>query len=117
MDPAVSYSQNDCKTVYSPATVIEVGQDPTLVKDYVVWSIFNLVNMNCCCLGLVALFYSVKSRDQKHLKNLTRARDYGETAKRLNIASTVISAIAIVIILAIYVTTIIAVLQNIQRRP
>ncbi|KAK6472703.1 dispanin subfamily A member 2b-like [Huso huso] len=117
MDPAVSYSQNDGKTPYSPATVIEVGQDPTLVKDYVVWSIFNLVNMNCCCLGLIALFYSVKSRDQKHSKNLTSARDYGETAKRFNIASTVISVIVIVIILAVYITSFIAMLQQIQRGP
>ncbi|KAG8125612.1 hypothetical protein E2320_020935, partial [Naja naja] len=30
------------------------------VRDYVVWSLFSFTTCNCCCLGLFALFYSIK---------------------------------------------------------
>ena len=40
-------------------TVINICGD-TVVPDHVVWSLFNTVFMNWCCLGFMAFSYSVK---------------------------------------------------------
>ncbi|XP_054939679.1 interferon-induced transmembrane protein 10 [Physeter macrocephalus] len=48
------------KTMTNPATVIEVFPDTTEVNDYYLWSIFNFVYLNFCCLGFIALAYSLK---------------------------------------------------------
>ena len=40
-------------------TVINIRSD-TAVPDHIVWSLFNTIFMNCCCLGFVAFAYSVK---------------------------------------------------------
>lgn len=48
------------KTMTNPATVIEVYPDTTEVNDYYLWSIFNFVYLNFCCLGFIALAYSLK---------------------------------------------------------
>lgn len=48
------------KTMTNPTTVIEVYPDTTEVNDYYLWSIFNFVYLNFCCLGFIALAYSLK---------------------------------------------------------
>ncbi|KAM4849070.1 interferon-induced transmembrane protein 10 isoform X1 [Urocitellus parryii] len=50
------------KTMTNPTTVIEVYPDTTEVNDYYLWSIFNFVYLNFCCLGFIALAYSLKPR-------------------------------------------------------
>ena len=40
-------------------TVINIRSD-TAVPDHIVWSLFNTIFMNWCCLGFVAFAYSVK---------------------------------------------------------
>ena len=40
-------------------TVINIRSD-TAVPDHLVWSLFNTIFMNWCCLGFVAFAYSVK---------------------------------------------------------
>lgn len=40
-------------------TVLAAGASPT-PRDHLVWSIFNTIYMNFCCLGFVALAFSVK---------------------------------------------------------
>lgn len=40
-------------------TVINI-QTETPVPDHIVWSLFNTIFMNWCCLGFVAFAYSVK---------------------------------------------------------
>ena len=40
-------------------TVINI-QTETSVPDHIVWSLFNTIFMNWCCLGFVAFAYSVK---------------------------------------------------------
>lgn len=41
----------------------ERKQEPSpLPRDHLVWSIFNTIYMNFCCLGFVALAFSVKVR-------------------------------------------------------
>lgn len=48
------------KTMTNPTTVIEVYPDASEVNDYYLWSIFNFVYLNFCCLGFIALAYSLK---------------------------------------------------------
>uniref|UniRef100_A0A5F9CLR9 Interferon induced transmembrane protein 3 n=1 Tax=Oryctolagus cuniculus TaxID=9986 RepID=A0A5F9CLR9_RABIT len=43
------------------STVINVHSEVS-VPDHVVWSLFNTLFMNWCCLGFVAFAYSVKVR-------------------------------------------------------
>nr|XP_055115583.1 interferon-induced transmembrane protein 1-like [Symphalangus syndactylus] len=57
----------------------------TSVLDHVVWSLFNTLFLNWCCLGFIAFAYSVKSRDRKMVGDVTGAQAYASTAKCLNI--------------------------------
>uniref|UniRef100_A0A8C0ACG5 Interferon-induced transmembrane protein 3 n=1 Tax=Bos mutus grunniens TaxID=30521 RepID=A0A8C0ACG5_BOSMU len=66
-------------------TVINIRSD-TAVPDHIVWSLFNTIFMNWCCLGFVAFAYSVKSRDRKMVGDITGAQSYASTAKCLNIS-------------------------------
>ncbi|KAK2104140.1 Interferon-induced transmembrane protein 3 [Saguinus oedipus] len=66
------------------STVIHI-QSQTSVLDHVIWSLFNTLFMNSCCLGFIAFTYSVKSRDRKMVGDLTGAQAYTSTTKCLNI--------------------------------
>ncbi|KAK2116856.1 Interferon-induced transmembrane protein 3 [Saguinus oedipus] len=66
------------------STVIHIRSE-TSMPDHVIWSLFNTLFMNSCCLGFIAFAYSVKSRDKKMVGDLTRAQAYASTAKCLNI--------------------------------
>nr|XP_025717834.1 interferon-induced transmembrane protein 2-like [Callorhinus ursinus] len=65
-------------------TVINIRSE-TAVRDHIIWSLFNTIFMNWCCLGFVAFAYSVKSRDRKMVGDLAGAQTYASTAKCLNI--------------------------------
>lgn len=65
-------------------------------RDYEVWSLFNFVFLNCCCLGFVALLYSIKSRDRKIAGDIEKAHHYGRKAKSLNTAALIMSTFFII---------------------
>ncbi|XP_055115509.2 interferon-induced transmembrane protein 1 isoform X2 [Symphalangus syndactylus] len=71
-------------TILPRSTVINIRSE-TSVPDHVVWSLFNTLFLNWCCLGFIAYAYSVKSRDRKMVGDLTGAQAYASTAKCLNI--------------------------------
>ena len=52
------------------STVIHIHSE-TSVPNHVVWSLFNTLFMNSCCLGFIAVTYSMKSRDRKMVGDLT----------------------------------------------
>ncbi|XP_010220244.1 PREDICTED: dispanin subfamily A member 2b-like [Tinamus guttatus] len=54
-------------------------------RDFLAWSLGSLMYFNCCCLGLMAVIFSIKSRDRKMLGDHSGALSYGSTAKGLNI--------------------------------
>ncbi|KAF5918347.1 hypothetical protein HPG69_007569 [Diceros bicornis minor] len=109
-------------------TVINIRTE-TSVPDHIVWSLFNTVYMNCCCLGIVAFAYSVKvgdapesvcepaevpqprghlgcgealcSRDRKMVGDMTGAQSYASTAKLLNILALVLGILVIVIFIIV----------------
>ncbi|KAK9410162.1 NACHT LRR and PYD domains-containing protein 12-like [Crotalus adamanteus] len=68
-----------------PQCTIEKLQPPVIPQDYMIWSVFNTLYMNLCCLGFVALAYSVKARDQKVAGDLEAAHHYSSKAKCYNI--------------------------------
>ncbi|CAH2326273.1 interferon-induced transmembrane 5 [Pelobates cultripes] len=49
----------------SPDTVLTITSFGPPIRDHLVWSIFNMAYLNICCLGLLALVFSIKSRDRK----------------------------------------------------
>ncbi|KAM5317340.1 interferon-induced transmembrane protein 1-like [Glossophaga mutica] len=72
--------------ISAPVTTTVVNIQPeTAVPDHIVWSLFNTLFFNVCCLGFVAFAYSVKSRDRKMAGDMTGAQSYSSTAKCLNI--------------------------------
>ncbi|XP_069804891.1 putative dispanin subfamily A member 2d [Dendropsophus ebraccatus] len=89
-----------------PPAYEEAAVQPTALRphqsDYLGWSIMNLL---CCCwpLGVIALRYSIKTRDANHQNNPDLAADYSRTTKCLNITATVIGVILNIIIIYYYI--------------
>ncbi|XP_006917994.1 interferon-induced transmembrane protein 3 [Pteropus alecto] len=77
------------------STVVNIRSE-TVVPDHVVWSLFNTLFFNPCCLGFVAFAYSVKSRDRKMVGDVIGAQSYASTAKCLNICALVVGIIVII---------------------
>ncbi|XP_060033339.1 interferon-induced transmembrane protein 10 [Erinaceus europaeus] len=86
------------KPLGRPAAVIEVGPDSAEVNDYYLWSIFNFVYLNFCCLGFIALAYSLKVRDKKLLNDLEGAVEDAKTARLFNITSSALAASCLVLV-------------------
>ncbi|KAM9302088.1 interferon-induced transmembrane protein 10 [Gastrophryne carolinensis] len=82
-----------------PVTVIEISPETTEVNDYYLWSIFNFVYLNFCCLGFIALAYSLKVRDKKLLNDLSGAVEDAKTARLFNITSSALATLTIIIVL------------------
>ncbi|KAM9220342.1 interferon-induced transmembrane protein 1-like [Dugong dugon] len=96
------------------STVINIRSE-TSVPDHVVWSLFNTLFLNCCCLGFVAFAYSVKSRDRKMVGDLTGAQSYASTAKCLNICALVFSLLLIIGFIILLATGTVMSLQAFSR--
>ena len=54
-------------------TVVNIHSQ-TSVPDHIVWSLFNTIFMNWCCLGFAAFAYSVESRDRKMVGDILGPR-------------------------------------------
>lgn len=55
----------NCKSARKPAgsTVVNMGNTgKNAPRDYLVWSLCNTLYVNFCCLGFMALVYSIKVR-------------------------------------------------------
>ncbi|XP_003461342.1 interferon-induced transmembrane protein 2-like [Cavia porcellus] len=96
------------------STVINIRSD-TAVPDHVVWSLFNTIFMNTCCLGFIAFAFSIKSRDRKMVGDVIGAQSYASTAKCLNISALVLSIIMIIVFITLYAATITAIIQNLSQ--
>ncbi|NWV82185.1 IFM1 protein, partial [Dasyornis broadbenti] len=83
------------------STTVMVEETPKPPRDHLVWSLFTTLYCNVCCLGLLALVFSVKSRDRKVLSDYGGAQSYSSTAKWLNIAALVINIIIVIIIIVV----------------
>ncbi|XP_039767282.1 interferon-induced transmembrane protein 5 [Ornithorhynchus anatinus] len=104
----VSYPREDHQPMepHKPApapTVINMGT-PVLPRDHMVWSIFNTIYLNLCCLGFIALAYSIKARDQKVVGNMAAARHFASKAKCYNILATMWTLVLPLLLVALLVT-------------
>ncbi|MEE6515707.1 hypothetical protein FKM82_024693 [Ascaphus truei] len=81
----------DCQGQQPQSTVLIMTSNDPLVRDHIVWSLFNAMFLNVCCLGFLALVFSVKSRDRKLVRDVSGAVSYGSTARYLNFAGTLLS--------------------------
>ena len=70
-------------------------------RDHLAWSLCTTLYANVCCLGFLALVFSVKSRDRKVLGDYSGALSYGSTAKYLNITAHLINVFLIILIIAL----------------
>ncbi|XP_011823871.1 PREDICTED: interferon-induced transmembrane protein 3-like [Mandrillus leucophaeus] len=85
------------------STVIHIRSE-TSVPDHVVWSLFNTLFMNPCCLGFIAFAYSLKARDQKVVGDLEAARRFGSKAKCYNILAAMWTLVPPLLLLGLVVT-------------
>nr|XP_044992875.1 interferon-induced transmembrane protein 1-like [Jaculus jaculus] len=88
----------------SMTTTINMPREVSL-PDHVVWSLFNALFMNFCCLGIAAYAYSVKSRDRKMVGDMTGAQAHASTAKCLNISAMIFSFFMTIVFIVIITTT------------
>ncbi|XP_033909254.1 interferon-induced transmembrane protein 5-like [Acipenser ruthenus] len=95
------------------STVINVKSTPPPPKDHLLWSICNTLYMNFCCLGFLALIYSVKTRDQNVLGNVKAAHLYSHKAKWYNILASGWNVIIPLLIIVLIVTGIVH-LSNVE---
>ncbi|KAF6103689.1 hypothetical protein HJG60_006582 [Phyllostomus discolor] len=99
-----------------PVTTTVVNIQPeTAVPDHIVWSLFNTVFFNVCCLGFVAFAYSVKSRDRKMVGDVIGARSYASTAKCLNVCALVLGLLGTIGSIVLLVFLVPAVYQAIAQ--
>ncbi|XP_072277909.1 interferon-induced transmembrane protein 1-like [Pyxicephalus adspersus] len=84
---------------HTESTVLSVTSDQPPVQDHIIWSIFNTIYMNFCCLGFIALIFSVKSRDRKGMGDRLGAIIYGSKARTLNIVTCILTAIWFIVMI------------------
>ncbi|XP_004851803.1 interferon-induced transmembrane protein 2-like [Heterocephalus glaber] len=100
--------------VPAASTVINIRSD-IAVPDHVVWSLFNTIFMNTCCLGFIAFAYSIKSRDRKMVGDVIGAQSYASTSRWLNIIATVVTIILTVVFIIVYSAAIVTLFQRLSQ--
>ncbi|KAM5317336.1 interferon-induced transmembrane protein 1-like [Glossophaga mutica] len=99
--------------ISAPVTTTVVNIQPeTVVPDHIVWSLFNTLFFNVCCLGFVAFAYSVKSRDRKMAGDVIGARSYASTAKCLNIWALVLGLLGTIGFIVLLVLVVVPVVYH-----
>ena len=73
-------------------------------SDHLILSILSTIFCNFC-FGLVAIFYSVKTRENIRGNDLLNANLNAKTAFRLNIVSIVLGVLSIVLVVVIFAVT------------
>ncbi|XP_035167640.1 dispanin subfamily A member 2b-like [Oxyura jamaicensis] len=90
--------ENVSRSVVVPVEPPPVQPPP---RDHLPWSLCSMLYCNVCCLGFLALVFSVKSRDRKVLGDYSGALSYGSTAKHLNITALLLNIFLIILIVAL----------------
>ncbi|KAM7108413.1 dispanin subfamily A member 2b-like [Ciconia maguari] len=101
-----------------PSTVVSVEPPPPPPpRDHLAWSLCTALYANVCCLGFLALVFSVKSRDRKVLGDYSGALSYGSTAKYLNITAQLLNVFLIVLVIALIASGTITMVNLLHRGP
>ncbi|NXY86288.1 IFM5 protein, partial [Alcedo cyanopectus] len=90
---------------YPPMSAHKRDPSPAVPpRDHLIWSIFNTLYMNFCCLGFVALAFSVKARDRKVSGDVEAARRFSSKARCYNALATAGSVVLPLLLLALVIT-------------
>ncbi|XP_069660531.1 dispanin subfamily A member 2b-like [Haliaeetus albicilla] len=85
----------------STVVSVEPAPPPPPPRDHLAWSLCTTLYANVCCLGFMALVFSVKSRDRKVLGDYSGALSYGSTAKYLNITALLLNIFLVILVIAL----------------
>ncbi|XP_018418156.1 PREDICTED: interferon-induced transmembrane protein 1-like [Nanorana parkeri] len=96
-------------------TVVTITPEGPPVRDHIIWSLFNAMYLNFCCLGVFALVFSVKSRDRKLVGDKNGATSYGSTARSLNITATVLSILFTVVVMIALIIKAVMMIEMIKK--
>ena len=80
-------------------------------KDYVVWSVVNIIFFNTF-FGLIAFYYSIKTRDLFFTGNLERAQNASKYAKIFNIASVMVGVLIVLALIAYYIYALVSIIHD-----
>ncbi|KAG8438132.1 hypothetical protein GDO86_008718 [Hymenochirus boettgeri] len=108
-------NEENVSTMQVQSTIVTISPNEPPVRDHLIWSIFNFVYTNFCCLGLLALVFSIKSRDRKLVGDRNGAMSYSSTARSLNIASTTLSILMILILIILMAVGVLSVTRTVEN--
>ncbi|XP_062431873.1 dispanin subfamily A member 2b-like [Rhea pennata] len=95
---------HDMEALSRGVTVVQVAPPEPPLRDHLAWSLCSSLYMNFCCLGFMALVFSIKSRDRKALGDYSGALSYSSTAKCLNIMALLLSSLVFVLVVILLAT-------------
>ncbi|XP_064019580.1 dispanin subfamily A member 2b-like [Pogoniulus pusillus] len=100
-----------------PRSTVVVVEPPPMPppRDHFIWSLCTMLYGNICCLGFMALVFSVKSRDRKLLRDYSGALSYGTTSKYLNITALLLNIFFVMLIIILITSGTIVVANFIQQ--
>ncbi|XP_003214906.2 interferon-induced transmembrane protein 2 [Anolis carolinensis] len=113
MQPYSSGYEKDPNRAFMPQARRSAAEQP---NDFFLWSMFNFAFLNSCCLGFVALVYSVKSRDCKVVGDSEGAVRHAKTAKWLNIFALIIGLVFTIITIIILFIIVPTMIENFRKR-
>ncbi|NXO05615.1 IFM5 protein, partial [Rhinopomastus cyanomelas] len=99
-----SYPRDDYPPAPSHKRDLPAGLVLQPPRDHLLWSLFNTVYMNFCCLGVVALAFSIKARDRRVSGDVEAARRLGYRARCYNALATAGSLLLPLLLVALVVT-------------
>lgn len=87
---------------YAPQQIILVSPPPAKENDYLGYSIFTLL---CCCLplGIVALVYSIQTRDANNSGNTGQAQQSSRMARIFNHTALGVGIVVLIVWVAIVI--------------
>ncbi|XP_074837116.1 dispanin subfamily A member 2b-like [Carettochelys insculpta] len=101
--PPYSGDPNQGPILYAPQQVVLVSPPAAHENDYLGYSIFTLL---CCCLplGIVALVYSIQTRDANRAGNVAQAQQSSRMARIFNHTALGLGIVITIVWIAVVVT-------------
>uniref|UniRef100_A0A452RWM7 Interferon induced transmembrane protein 1 n=1 Tax=Ursus americanus TaxID=9643 RepID=A0A452RWM7_URSAM len=96
------------------ATTVVTIQTETAVPDHIVWSLFNTIFMNWCCLGPAQASWPSDDKPWDG-GDMTGARTYASTAKCLNVWALVLGLVLTIVSIVLLVNAYVAAYSRVLK--